>query len=223
MKIGFLTDGKLNSFAKNAPQSGAELYCFAFGSIGEVNYEREVNGDGFELEDVAFFSKNFNCCAVVGCYTDTKGIKRKSAVIADRGRILGVSDATSSFDGDKYKCGAGIRVYDTSVGKVGVLVGRDIYFPDLVKSLAQCGAETVVCAYEHVGDNLEQILLRADAFRYGISFIMTSHGYAQIADAGGSLAFASPLSVSYCETAPVKEYHLVETRRRGFYRPQNVF
>lgn len=223
MRIGFLTDGKLSAFEKSNPVKKADLYCFAFGSIGEVNYEKEVKGESFEMEDVALFSRNFNCTAVAGCYTDTRGIKRKSAVVADRGKILGVSDMTSGFDGDKYKCGSGIRVYETSVGKVGVLVGQDVYFSELVKCLTQCGSEVVVCVYEHLGENLEQILLRADAFRYGVTVCMSAHGYAQIADTGGKLCFASPVSPCFCAVDDVKEYHLIETRRRGFYRPQGVF
>ena len=38
-----------------------------------------------------------------------------------------------------------------------------------------------------------------------------------IADMGGSLAFASPQSPIVFEFENAKEYHLIETRSRGFY------
>ncbi|MBR7100246.1 MAG: hypothetical protein IKC91_03720 [Clostridia bacterium] len=223
MQIGFITDGKLVHFQKRRDIRPAHLYCFAFGSIGEVNYEKEVCGESAELEEVALFSRNFNCTVIAGCYTDTKGIKRKSAVVAEKGKILGISDMTTGIDGDIYKCGSGIRVYDTSVGKIGVLVGQDIYFPELFKSLAQCGSEQIVCLYESVGDSLEQILLRANAFCYGVPICMCAHGYVQIADVSGKIAYATPLSPSYFNAEPFKEYHLIETRLRGFHKPQEIF
>ncbi|MBP5242602.1 MAG: hypothetical protein J6Z36_02805, partial [Clostridia bacterium] len=138
-------------------------------------------------------------------------------------RVLGVSDMTAVFDGEKYNCGLGLRVYDTSAGKIGVLVGQDVFFPESVKSLAQCGSDMIVCAYEHVGENVEQILLRAAAFCYGVPMCMSSHGYAQVADVSGKLHFASPQPVSYCTLDNMREYHLIETRRRGFYKPQGNY
>jgi predicted amidohydrolase len=223
MCIGFLTDGKLSRFEKYKQMRSANLFCFAFGSIGEVNYEKEVRGETDEMEEVALFSHNFSCVAVVGCVTDTKGIKRKSAIVADKGKILGVSDRTHGLDGDGFKCGSGLRVYDTSAGRVGVLVGQDMYFSELTASLARCGGDIIVCIYEQLGKNLEQVLLRADAFRYGVTMCLCAHGYAQIAEPNGQLAFASPLSPVWCDTSARREYHLVETRRRGFYRPQEMY
>jgi predicted amidohydrolase len=223
MRIGFLTDGKLSDFEKCKQMQSADLCCLAFGSIGEVNYEKEVQGESNEMEAIALFSRNFSCVAVAGCYTDTKGVKRKSAIVADNGRILGVSDMTHGLDGDGYKCGSGLRVYDTSAGRLGVLVGQDVYFPELTASLARCGGDVIVCAYEQLGENPEQILLRADAFRYGVTMCMCAHGYAQIAEPSGKIAFASPLSPVWCSMESRREYHLVETRRRGFYRPQEMY
>lgn len=223
MRIGFVTDGRLTDFEKSDRAERAELYCFSFGAIGEVNYEREVRGDSAELEDVALFSRNFDCTVIAGCYTDTKGVKRKSAVVAEKGKILGISDMTTGFDGDKYKCGSGIRVYETAVGKIGVLVGQDVYFPELVKSLALCGSDQIICMYEFLGDSLEQILLRANSFCYGVPMCMCAHGYVQMADIGGKICFASPRSPVYFMAQRMREYHLVETRLRGFYKPQEMF
>ena len=223
MRSGFLTAGRLFELEKSGRAERADLYCLSFGSVGEVNYEKEVRGESGELEEVALFSRNFDCTVVAGCYTDTKGIKRRSAVVAERGHILGISDMTTGFDGDKYKCGSGIRVYETGVGRLGVLVGQDLYFPELVRSLAQCGSELILVMYENLGDSLEQVLLRADAFRFGVPVCMCANGYAQAADVGGRLAFASPCSPVYFSPRPLREYHLVETRLKGFHKPQELY
>ena len=53
---------------------------------------------------------------VCGCYSDSRGIRRKSVVVADRGRILGVSDMLNQLDSSEYRPGAGIKIYDTKAG-----------------------------------------------------------------------------------------------------------
>lgn len=222
MRIGFLTNGKLADFS-GGKLHPAELYCLAFGSIGEVDYEKEVHGETAEMEEVALFSRAACSVVVAGCCTDTKGIKRRSAIVADKGKILGISDMTAGLDGENYSSGAGVRIYDTSAGKLGVLVGRDVYFSELSASLARCGGDLIVSVYEHVGKNVEQVLLRADAFRYGVTMCMCAHGFAQVADSSGELAFASPMSPTWCNIKEVKEYHLVQTRRRGFFKPQEMY
>lgn len=223
MRIGFGTSGSLSSLEKGGKLESADVFCLSFGGVEEVDYEKEVRGERNEMEEIALFSRNFECVTVVGCYTDTQGIKRRSAIVADHGRILGVSDGTTGIDGEKYRCGGGIRVYDSTAGRIGVLVGRDIYFPGLIRSLSQCGSDVVICAYEQLGQNLEQILIRADAFRYGVPVCLFARGYVEVAGVDGELFFASPRSPVYCELDDRREYHLVETRRKGFYRPQRMY
>lgn len=223
MRIGFGTSGKLTALQKSGKLEKIDLFCLSFGGLEEVNYEKEVRGEQNEMEEVALFSHNFDCVVVAGCYTDTRGIKRKSAIVADKGKILGVSDGTTGLDGEKYRVGSGVRVYDTSAGRIGVLVGRDIYFSGLIKSLSQCGSDIVVCAYEHLGQNFEQVLIRADAFRYGVTVCLFAHGFAEVAEPNGEISFASPFSPVYCDVKNHREYHLVEMRRKGFYLPQKMY
>ena len=223
MRIGFVTDGTLAEFERSNRVWRSDVYLLSFGSVGEVNYEKEVQGETAELEEIALFSRNFRCVTVCGCYTDTKGIKRRSAVVAEGGRILGVSDMTASVDGDKYKCGYGVRVYETSAGNIGVIVGKDVFFPELVSSLVRCGSDAVVCMYEEVGDSLESVVLRSHAFCYGTPMAMCARGYAFSAGIGGKVDFASPRSPCFFTPEKRAEYHLVQTRRRGFHKIQETF
>lgn len=223
MRIGFITKGAVGSFSTEKKEISADIYCFSFGALGMVDYEKEVRGETNEMEECAIFSRNFSCLAVFGCYTSTKGVKRKSAIVADHGKILGVSDCNYAFDNEPFGCGAGLRVYDTSLGKIGVVVAQDVYFADTVKTLTKCGAELVLCLFEEVGENIEQILLRADAFRYGVTIGMCARSFAQIAEPSGNLAFASPDAYSFYKVEKESEYHLVGTRRRGFLRQKRMF
>ena len=206
MRICFVNRGTLKDFKERKEELCAELVLFGFEGIGEVS------------SDVAILSKRGKNVVVCGCVTDTRGHKRKSAVVAHNGRLAGVSDMVNVIDGE-VGSGAGLRVYDTKIGRMGVVVADDLNFPEVVKSLAVCGSDFIVCPFGKVTDSLQAVLLRASAYQSGVPILFCGCGYCMIADVDGSIAFASPQSPVCVDFENVKEYHLIETRRRGFYRP----
>ena len=212
MEICFVTRGRLAELEECCDKQ-ENLLVFGFEGLGEVSYERELKGESVYFEEVARLSKKRKCVLIGGCITDTRGHKRRSAIVADNGRLLGVSDMLHVIDG-QICAGANLRVYDTKVGKVGVAVGEDIHFPDVIKSLALCGSDLIVCPYGVICSTMEQTLLRAYAYCFGVPILLCGVGYCMIADCDGSVAFASPMrSVSVCFENK-KEFHLIETRRR---------
>ncbi len=215
MRICFVTSGTLESYA--AHPAKADISVLSFRALGEVSYERELKGQTSLFEDVALLSKE---CGVViaGCFTDARGMKRKSAVVAEKGRILGVSDMAFRVDGGQYRSGAGVKIYDTGAGKIGVIVGEDLYFPRVAETLSLCGAELAVSVFERQEGSLEQVLMRSYAFLYGMPVCVCAYGYAQAADIGGKLRFATPHSPFVFDYEREQEYHLVEIRHRGLYR-----
>ena len=223
MRICFVNEGSVESFAKqNAYALDGEktdVIVFSFDGLGEVSYERELKGETNGFSCIAELSKRLNCVIVSGAVTLTRGHKRKSAVIAECGRIIGVADMLHAIDGETSS-GASLRVHETKLGKMGVVVASDVFFPEVFKSLAICGSDFIVCAYERVA-GIEQVLIRANAFSYGAPIFFCSKGYSLLADATGEVTFAAAQSPAYTQFTPKKEYHLVETRRRGFIRSNN--
>lgn len=221
MRICFVTTGKFSDYEGMTEQADVVLYPFS--ALGEVSFERELRGETSLFEDVALASKANQNTVICGCYTNARGMKRKSAVIADRGRILGVSDMVNHIDGSEYRCGAGIKLYDSSSGKIGIVVAEDLYFPQVLETLSLCGAEVIVCIFEMLNDALEGTLTRAGAFFFGVPVCLCSEGYAQVADAAGKLLFSSPERVSRYRLVREQEYHVVEMRRRLLLRSQKEF
>lgn len=217
MRICFVTSGGLDAYAAG-PAEGADVTVFAFQALGEVSYERELKGETSLFEDVALLSKETGGVILCGCYTDTRGMRRKSVVVAEKGKILGVSDMANRLDAGEYRCGAGVKIYDTGAGKLGVVVAEDLYFPRVAETLSLCGAEIAICVFEQLEGSLEQTLMRAQAFFFGMPMCVCGYGYAQAADIGGKLKFASAENCCVFDFEREQEYHLVETRRRGFYR-----
>ena len=217
MRICFVTEGTFNDFSDGFEGEPPDVVCFGFQALGKVSYERELKGETSLFEDVALLSKEQKNVVLCGCYTDARGVKRKSVVVAERGRILGVADMVNRLDGGEYRGGANVKIFDTAAGKLGIVVAEDLYFPKVIETLSVCGAEVAIAVFEELSESLEQTLMRAQAFLYGIPVCVCAFGYAQ-ADIGGKLGFSSPRSPCLYDLKREQEYHLVETRRRGFYK-----
>ena len=220
MRICFVTKGGLDAVGEEA---GADIVCYPLSALGEVSYERELKGETSLFEAVAMRSKALRCTVVGGCYTDARGIRRKSAVVAERGRLLGVSDLVNRIDGSTFGAGAGVKVYETAAGRLGVVVGEDLYFPKVVETLSLSGADAVLCLFEELSEGLELTLIRAHAFFYGLPVALCAFGYAAVADSEGRLFFASPAPVGRVTLPKEREYRLIETRRRLTLRKKREF
>lgn len=220
MRICFVTKGGLDAVGEEA---GADIVCYPLSALGEVSYERELKGETSLFEAVAMRSKALRCTVVGGCYTDARGIRRKSAVVAERGRLLGVSDLVNRIDGSAFGAGAGVKVYETAAGRLGVVVGEDLYFPKVMETLSLSGADAVLCLFEELSEGLELTLIRAHAFFYGLPVALCAFGYAAVADPEGRLFFASPAPVGRVTLPKEREYRLIETRRRLTLRKKREF
>ena len=216
MDVCFVSRGKVVDFYEHDYEK-ADVILFGFQAIGEVSYERELRGETSHFEEVARLSKQTSAIVVCGCITDAKGHKRKSAVVAENGRILGVSDMLNVIDGE-VGSGANLRIYDTKIGKVGVVVAEDLYFYDAISALTLCGAEYILCSYGEI-EGVEAVLCRSSAFYHGLPIALCGKGYSLVAEPSGELAFSTPCSPCTTRIENPREYHLVETRRRGFYKP----
>lgn len=214
MKICFVSRESLHAFTMPYGE-GAELLLFGFNGMEEVSYEKELKGESVFFEEAAKLSKRGKNVVVCGCITNTMGHKRRSALVAEGGKILGVSDMLCAVDAH-CSAGAELHIYPTAIGKMGVLVSDDLHYAELGKALVTCGCDFIVCPYQKVAGALQSVLLRADSYRLGVPILFCGEGYSMIADPRGRLEFSSPSSPVQTEYTPPKEYHLLQRRFRGF-------
>ena len=85
MRIGFVNKGSLRAFKDGYDGEKADIFVFGFEGMGEVSYEKELKGESGCFEEGAKLSKNCKNIVVSACFTDTRGIKRKSAFVAEKG------------------------------------------------------------------------------------------------------------------------------------------
>lgn len=214
MEVCFIGKGNVAQYRALNEERKADIFLFGFNGLGEVSYEKELKGETALFEEGALLSKERKAIVVSGCVTDTRGHKRRSALVAENGRLCGVSDMLYPADGE---CGSGasLRVYDTKAGKMGVVVANDLYFPEVIKNLVLCGSDFIVCPFGRVINTVPSVLMRAYSYCYGVPILLCGEGYALSADGTGEIAFASPQSPAVFPFEKVKEYHLIEIRKRG--------
>ena len=215
MRIRFISRGRLVE-EQGCEDVMEDLTIYGFGGLGEVSYDKELRGESDFFERAARLSKQTKGVVVCGCITDTRGMKRKSALVAENGKLSGVSDMTHSMGGG-LSSGAGLRVYDTKLGKMGVAVAEDILFPEVMSALAACGSDFIVCPFGLLQNTMPQVLLRAYAYLYGVPIFLCGVGYSVAVAVDGAVALATPQSPTSFLFENRKEFHLIETRKRGVF------
>lgn len=223
MKVCFVSSSGLDSIwqEKLGKISGHDLLVFGFNGLGLVSYKKELGGETEYFQDVAKLSKQLSSVVVCGCDTDTYGVFRHSAVVADKGKILGVSDMAHSIDNSEFVAGGNFRVYDTSVGKIGIIIAEDLFFPESARVLTLCDADIILCLYKKIDSAMPQIMLRACAFSNGIMMALCAKNYVSVADIKGEIIMATSGDIIENNLRIERNFHLVSLRRRGLYKDFN--
>ncbi len=220
MDLCFVTSDSLNSAWQNKLDSFDKggVIVFGFNGLGLVSYKKELQGETEYFQDVAKLSRQTAGVVICGCDTDTYGVFRHSAVIADKGKLLGVTDMAHSIDESEFVAGGSLRVYDTSAGKIGLLIMEDLFFPETARVLTLCDADIIICIFKTLQGSIEQVMLRSGAFANGVAMAMCAKNYACIADIRGNVSLASGSDIVKAKVKIEKDYRLISSRRRGIYR-----
>lgn len=204
-------DGDLKDCGK-LPECDAAV--FGFRCLGEVNYERELKGESDKFGDAVRLSLAHGCAVVAGCRTFSRGIMRKSAAVADGGRLLGITDMTHVIDGEEYKSGASLGLYPLGGYKAGVCIENDLFFPDGFRAMSMCGCNLVVALAENLRDGMPPLLIRSYAYLYGVPVVLCAGNIAYYASVTGEIA-SSNGKYALFDIEPRNRYRIVTTRMRG--------
>lgn len=223
MNLCMVTAGSINGVWQDClgEISDSSVIAFGFNGLGLVSYKKELNGETEYFHDLAKLSKQLSSVIISGCDTDTYGVFRHSAVIADKGKILGVSDMAHTVDDSEFVSGGNFRVYDTSAGKIGIIISEDLFFPEVPRVLALCDADIIICLFKRVETQMPQIMLRSGAFANGVAMALVAENYAMVSDVKGNVAVSGSDKIIKEKIKIEKDYHLISSRRRGLYREFN--
>lgn len=218
MKLCFATSNNVNTVwqEKLALVGSPDVLAFGFNGLGLVSYKKELSGETEYFADVARLSKTLSSVVISGADTDTYGVFRHSAVIADKGRLLGVTDSCYTIGDGEFSSGGGLRVYQTSRGRIGLIVCEDLYFFETAKTLALCDVDIIFCLFKQVENYMPRIMLRANAFSNGVAMALVANDYACLTDIRGNIKAESRADLLKAQIRIEKDYHQIGVRRRGF-------
>lgn len=197
-----------------------DVALIGFGYIGDVDFDSELSGRSDKFGEFARLTKRSGCAAVCGCRTDSRGLKRKSAAVAEGGKLLGITDMLHVVDGEDLKSGAYLGLYKLGGYKVGLCIENDLHFPENIKSLSLCGCNLLLCLTENVHP-ISPLLIRAYAYLYGMPVVMCAGGCAYFADVTGAV-ITSVAPVTLFSAQPRNNYRIVCTRERGAFPNDGV-
>lgn len=224
MKLCFVTKYNVDYLWQNNLNEvlNQDVIVFGFNGLGLVSYKKELAGETEYFSDLARLSKQTSCVIISGCDTDTYGVFRHSVVVADKGKLLGVSDTVHTIDESEFVSGGSYKVYETSAGKIGVIILDDIMFPKSAEVLTMCDADVIICIYNHVENGIPELMVRANAVINGIIVGLSSNNMALLSDENGKVLIGSNANIVKTKIDIRKEYHLVSVKKRGTYRENKV-
>ena len=112
---------------------------------------------GKELVPIQTACKAGNIFAVINGYFKDKGKKyNRTYLIDNKGKIIGLYDKIFLWIEEKRATrGKQVKVFNTSLGKIGLCTCWDMFFPSIFTKLKQKGAEIIFCP-SYWPDNLKK-------------------------------------------------------------------
>ena len=93
--------------------------------------------------------------------------------------MVGLYDKTHLFGDEKLYFSAGneLKVFDTSFGKIGLLICYDLEFPETARTLALNGAEMIICISANMKpyDNLHKMCIISRAIENSIPVVYCNY------------------------------------------------
>ena len=195
--------------------SFADVVVFGFNFIGKVNYKNELAGSQDNLLKLSKISKNSQKIVIGGAYTDNYGVVRKSALISEKGKILGICDMHLKRHDLAVSIGYGYKIYQTKSGKIGVLIDDDVLNYDACRCMTMCDADIIIV----ISDKQEKFnldyLIRSYSFLFGIPIILVTPKGIIATDINGEIIKKSEQNEVDVIVPSKKNYTILTTKQRG--------
>jgi predicted amidohydrolase len=172
---------KMESFVRNVMTEKPKTQLIVFPELITTGYEctkeqfnamAETLTDGRSMKAMGKLAVEYGVHIIYGFAERdpfaTDVLYNSSTIIDDRGKVLGRYRKVHPFDTEKQWCRAGCDypVFETSLGKIGVMICWDTGFPEVARSYALQGADLlVVCTnWEKPYSDDWDLVIKARAF-----------------------------------------------------------
>ncbi len=214
LKIYFNRKDSIKTFL-NAPEREESILIFGFNGASKISYKKELSGEEDTLSKIAKLSKKGGKVVISGSVTDNFGIIRKSCLVAENGKLLGISDMNYCLDKTPYSSGVGHKIYQTKSYRIGVLVDDDILDIDSLKAMALLSADVIICLLKCDEKQEHSVLARAYAYLFGLPVVICTSSSIIAGDMKGEICSSSN-NLSSSIIVPIKKnYRLCQFKKRG--------
>ncbi|HEY8389371.1 MAG TPA: nitrilase-related carbon-nitrogen hydrolase [Clostridia bacterium] len=219
MKIAIVNSIDFKGFALSHLQTitDIDIIIFAFGVTGEIDLAKEILGTSQVYSELVLLSLTLNCVVIAAMDTTVYGLKHKSAVIIEDGHILDINDMVHVYD-DEYDKGKGFRVYDTSKGKLGIIIHNDILFPESSRMLTIGGCDLLITLIDTDLARNSLVMARAASISNGIYNICSETNASYYCDEFGIVQGYTRKDFLEIDIKPRKDILLIQSRRKDKYK-----
>lgn len=139
--------------------------------LPELDLYDELAGKSNYIKTLCVKSKEFNCLFLVGATLNMKNKTFWGTIIVDNGKFLGISDTTHPLN-NKFDKSSAIKVFESSVGRVGVISGDDIFFPEIPRLLKLWEADVFFFSLPSSINKNSRILAKSHAICNGVTAVL---------------------------------------------------
>ncbi|AAB91113.1 MULTISPECIES: carbon-nitrogen family hydrolase [Archaeoglobus] len=151
-----------------------------------------------------------------------------SAVIIHKGKIIGKYRKTHLFpltnEKKYFKAGDKLEVFETHLGKIGLLICYEVRFPELSRKLVKMGAEIIVIPAEFPKERIDhwRVLLQARAIENQV-FVAGVNCVEGDLDYGGHSMLIDPMGTVLIEASEYQEVMMSDIRLGDVYEVRKKF
>lgn len=192
------------------------LIVMSHGLFDRIDLVGELEGQTNTLKDLTLVSYEIESVIVAGIEATILDDTFLSAIVIDKGNILGISDMTHTLSGD-YTAGNSLRIYDTSMGSIGLVIGDDIFFPEITRSIALAGADYIVYLANKDSTRKAMISSSHSSMANGLFTIAQTLDKTSVFDCYGKMIIRDSNSTVKEEIEPIINDNFISARREEVY------
>ncbi len=180
--------------------------------LHEISLDDELKGSSNYIKTLCKISKEFCCTFLAGTSIFCKDKNFWGTIIVDHGKFVGISDMTHTVH-SKYDRSSALTVFDTTLGRMGVVSGEDLFFPEVSRVLRLWECDFLVFSTFLPTNRKTKLLAESHAFSNGVCGILVGTKSVQIFNAR-SVHKHSPNRFSFTHT---QNTTLIKNRRSDLY------
>ncbi|MDR3293689.1 MAG: hypothetical protein LBT20_06300 [Clostridiales bacterium] len=201
--------------------SEGDILIAGFGTTDDFNYMSEFVGKTEDLKRYVRLSGEKKIVLIAATVSRLFGKSYRTAIVVHKGNILGVSDQTHKTR-TELTLGNSLKLYETDCGKLGILLGEDIFFPECALALTEAGADRLIYLTELEFQKSADAVLKASAIFCGLNIAAVFKDATVEYGLRGSRNIIDDKAVAVVENSLKKDVRYMKNRRPSVWRSVTV-